>query len=97
MIAIGEWMDGSIRCGPDGYTRATLAFRLAERWRRAPGARWFALVGAVERRRATLFAIERGRTWQPPLAGELYCFANDLPFMYWNNAGSMNLTIVRSR
>jgi len=33
----------------------------------------------------------------PKSTGLLYCFANDVSFMYWNNEGEIQLTVSRKR
>ena len=87
-----SWRDGNIVCGADGYECDRL--RLFARLRRVPFARWLALIGALGSDGATLFPIGRAMENYIPLrSGELYCFANDVWFMYWNNAGSVELTV----
>jgi hypothetical protein len=93
LIAIGTWYDASIACGPEGYKSFNLFFRLCERFRRAPRADWFCLVGAINRDPSTLFTIGRSATIQAIQGGALTCFANDLPFMYGNNSGSLQLAV----
>lgn len=41
------------------------------------------------------FLIGSAAAITPTRAGELRCYANDVPLMYWNNTGSVTLTIVR--
>ncbi len=96
LTADGVWCDRRIRCGPDGYGSPTWLFRSVERWRRHPAAAWFALVGSVDGARRTRFVIGRGIAWTAPVAGELHCFANDLPGMRFNNSGQVRLTVTRS-
>jgi hypothetical protein len=33
----------------------------------------------------------------PPFPGRLYLFANDLPWMYWNNRGVIAIRITRTK
>lgn len=93
LFSTGTWYDASIACGPEGYKSFSLFFRWAERFRRAPRADWFCLIGAFDRDKSTLFAIGRGTTIQATRNAMLTCFANDLPFMYRNNSGSVQLEI----
>jgi hypothetical protein len=89
--AHGTWCDASIKCGPDGHDAAKLR---SFRWmRRAPRQNWFALIGHAA---GQTFPISTAATITPAKAGELLCYANDVPFMYWNNKGAVTLTIVRT-
>ena len=84
------WTDGWITCGPDGYEKWYLfPFR---RWRRHSEASWFALVGMVGDEPP--FEIGSGTVITPAKDAELFCFANDLPFMYWNNRGAITVTVT---
>lgn len=100
--ASGTWTDWFVHATPDGIALdevprlARLVYRVFARARRAPEAPWFALVGALGPTERTAFAIGRGRTWTAPADGELHAFANDVPFAYWNNRGTLQLTIERS-
>jgi hypothetical protein len=61
-----------------------------------PTERWFALIGRIDGHPSTTFLIGTGR--KPilmPASGELICFANDVPGYYWNNLGTLQLTITR--
>jgi len=53
-----------------------------------PEAKWFSLIGAIDRDKKTLFdigkLIETGGTYTASQGGELSCFANDLWIMYFN-------------
>jgi hypothetical protein len=86
-----EWKDAWIRCGPEGYTSSWL--KPFERLRRHPPSRWFALIGAIGD--SEPFLIGRKRVVRPTEAGELRCFANDVPFMYWNNSGAIRVVVAR--
>ena len=77
--------------------------RLAESWRRIPEADWFSLIGTVDKDLGTAMDIGgmlkdldngTGAVITPGKTGHLYCFANDLPFMYWNNSGAILLSIT---
>ncbi len=92
LTASGRWWDWFVPCGPDGYSTKLLA-PLAHR-RRAPGEAWFCLMGAIDRDEPAAFRIGAQRTWTAPRSGMLACFANDLPGMYWNNRGSITLSIA---
>jgi len=95
LAAAGRWTDGFITCGPEGYERALLA--PLRRFRRAPGAPWFQLMGALDADAARPFPIGAGCTLSPAHDGELACFANDLCVMAWNNRGAVTLQVWRER
>jgi hypothetical protein len=86
-----EWNDGSIRCGPEGYTRWWLRpFTWLRRHRPAP---WFALIGAIGD--GEPFTIGGQQVVKPKKPGQLRCYANDASFMYWNNSGSLTVSVAR--
>lgn len=100
--AEGSWIDLTIYTTARGYeTREAPALSrwflsLFEGSLRMPGQNWFALVGTVGRSESTAFVIgERLDGWMPTAAGELWCFANDVPWAYFNNHGEVTLTVTR--
>lgn len=90
--ASGRWSDWFIPSGPAGYHALPLLF--FERQRRVAGAPWMALIGAVGHDDGAAFVIGEGGERDIDSAGELCCFANDLPTMYWNNQGEVELTVT---
>lgn len=103
--ASGGWVDGHIAADGRGYASRG-AMRYFEGMRRHPQAQWFSLVAVVAQRapgRNRLRIVEgpvdlgplldRG-TWTPARDGYLFLFANDVPFMYWNNTGELHVQIV---
>jgi hypothetical protein len=93
--ASGIWNDASIQCGPEGYENSSPLFRIVERFRRAPKARWFELIGSIGRSGSDVFAIGRGGGLNVTDNGRLYFFANDLPLMYYNNSGYVQVRVTR--
>lgn len=97
--ARGTWKDWYITCGPAGYARTSLKF--FERFRRVPEADWFSIIGAYDGDPATSFDIggiltRKNGSHTAPRDGELWCFANDLPWMYWNNSGAIELQVLEA-
>jgi hypothetical protein len=88
-----HWVDAWIVTGADGYRWWPLT--LAEGLRRVPRANWFALVGTLDGRPETAWVIGRCARYTAAASGELVCFANDMPGMYWNNWGSLVLTVTK--
>lgn len=81
---------------PDGFKGWIM--RLMEPFRRSPEHDWFYLMGAVGDGKADKpepFPIGLNRIVKPEVDGEFCSFANDLPFMYGNNSGSLKLKITR--
>ena len=93
--ASGRWYDASIPSGPEGYCSSKLVLRLFEPLRRYRKANWFALIGAIGPATSTMFVISDNSQQTMAEDGMLLCFANDVPFMYWNNAGWIQLTVAR--
>ncbi len=93
--ASGEWDDGGIWSGPEGYV-CDRWYLTASAWmRRAPHEHWFALICMVNQNPGTAIAIGHELRWAATANGRLECFANDIPFMYLNNAGRVKLTVTR--
>lgn len=91
--AAGQWVDAKIETGPEGYDNIWMS---PFTWmRRVPEARWFELVGCLDKRLNTAFRIGAGTTRIFPEGGRLFCFANDARGFYGNNHGEVTLTIER--
>lgn len=93
LSASGTWHDLAYACNADGYESPNAYMRFFEHWRRVPAARWFALIGALDRDAETLVVLGREHIYVPPRDGELSFFANDVPGMYWNNWGTLVLAV----
>ena len=94
-VAEGRWMDQTICSGPDGNPHPVWAQRLLARHLRVRGQPDFTLIGALDNDPTTIFPIGgRLAGWTAPRTGQLSCFANDVPLMYWNNHGSVHLTVT---
>jgi hypothetical protein len=96
-VASGVWNDASIVTDANGYDSVNFFQRATERLRRVPQAKWFTLIGALDRRRDTQFVIGSGTRYTATVDGQLTCFANDLRGFYFNNKGSITLTANESR
>ena len=93
--AFGTWKDASNECTAAGYTSKKLA---AWEWtRRVRTSKWFAVIGVIDKQWSTRFdigrLIEDETVFQAHASGTLYCFANDAWLMYWNNSGSIDLSM----
>jgi len=91
--AKGTWHDAWISCGPSGYESPNAYMRWFEHLRRAPTQNWFALMGAFDRNDRNAFLIGENAVITPERDCVLLCFANDVPFGYWNNWGEVALQV----
>jgi len=96
MTVSGDWVDFFMRHDADGDPSSSWYLRLFESKRRLPRENWFVLAGALDSDPATAFLIGSQCEYTAPAAGELTCFANDVPGFYWNNWGHVILTVTRS-
>jgi hypothetical protein len=91
------WTHWRNRCDADGYSSTHLTRQL-EIFRRVPKARWLQLIGTIDK--SIKYPIVIGSQFLdflPACPGRLYLFANDLPWMYWNNKGMIALRITRTK
>jgi hypothetical protein len=68
-------------------------FGWAAGWKRVPSARWFALIAKIGA--GDDFPVELESPKTAPAGGELYFYGNDICWMYWNNFGSISVTVTR--
>jgi hypothetical protein len=55
------------------------------------------LIGAIGQEKETTFLIGTSHPWEVKADGTLNCFANDVPGFYFNNSGTVQLTVTRTR
>jgi hypothetical protein len=78
--------------------------------RRRPFDPWFAMIATVDRQKPFRLlpdessppeqsptATSWSRPFVAPATGELVCYFNDAPWAYWNNHGSVTLTLEQLR
>lgn len=85
------WTDLFKKYTPDGYDNA-LGRMVGLRFQ---GAYCFCLCGIYGQDEGTDFAIGSKLLLDVSRAGRISFFANDVPWMYWNNSGGINLDIRR--
>lgn len=93
ILLVHGWKDGFVPNGPAGYPRwwlAPLVFL-----RRARHVPWVGLIATVGR--GDPYFIGEGAGVMPSKDGRLEFYANDVPFMYWNNSGHVDLEIEEIR
>lgn len=88
--ALGIWVDFFIPCDPDGYPCPSFLKQKL----RYPQANLFKLLGSIDSDENLMFVIGSSlAVLTAPKTGMLTCCANDLENMYWNNWGSIDLTV----
>jgi len=92
----GNWKDWFVCCGAEGYSKTYL--KPFEAYRRMPQAQWFSLIGSYGKDPSNFFDLgyliaKQGGHYTATHTGELFCFANDVPCMYWNNQGYIELDV----
>ena len=93
--ATGQWIDWYITTDVKGFENLWLKpFKIL---RRFPNAKWFSLIGAIDRDKSTQFdiglLIDNRKTYIANKTGTLYCFANDVFLAYANNKGAIDLKV----
>ena len=91
-----QWRDSGVKCGPDGFTNLLVApFTPLLRVRAVNGqrARFFTLIGTIGESLRHAFIIGNGTKFTAAADGELVCFANDVPWAYFNNKGSIEIQV----
>ncbi|MGE4288792.1 MAG: hypothetical protein AB7E36_08895 [Salinivirgaceae bacterium] len=91
IVASGTWTDFYIGTDANGFERNHL--RPFKRFKRHPENSWFALMGSIGKA-SPYFLVGTELLLRPDNEGELFLFANDMPAMYWNNRGSLDITIT---
>ena len=92
-----RWADWKNECSADGYNSNQL-IRPWETFRRVPHARWFQLICTTGKSISSPVIVgSQFRYFLPPFPGRLYLFANDVPWMYWNNRGMIAVRITRTK
>ena len=93
VLSVHGWKDWFVPTGPAGYTRWWLApFGFLRRARHTP---WSGLIATVGR--GEPYFIGEGAEMMPPKDGRLEFYANDVPFMYRNNSGHVDVEIEEIR
>lgn len=91
VTASGTWTDWYIDTDANGYSNWYL--NLFTLLKRSKSDKWFKLMGSVNQN--TDFAIGTSAILTPNVSGPLDFYANDANGFYWNNYGSVQVTITR--
>ena len=92
-----RWTDWKKQCNADGYD-STQLMRPWESLRRVPQARWFQLICTIGKTNQSPIVVgSHLLDFLPPSPGRFYLFANDIPWMYWNNHGTIAVRITRTK
>ncbi|HUO07936.1 MAG TPA: hypothetical protein VM008_06530 [Phycisphaerae bacterium] len=92
VVGVQDWRDWYITTDPRGYMKWYL--RPTAPFLRVPNQPYFALMGYLAPEPSKPFFIGMSLPLTPSKGGELICFANDVPCMYWNNSGVLTLKIT---
>jgi len=101
-----RWFDGPVTANPKGWLKESeaelawyskLFIKAAESHRRHPKAKWFEVLGSVNRNDQQPVRLTEylQKPWEARESGELYAFPNDLEDKYGNNLGSLQVSIKR--
>lgn len=97
--ATGRWTDLFVACGPEGYRNFLVDILQIKL--QASGKSFFCLCGQVTGKDGKVtkdsetFEIGRGCTQEFKTSGTLSLFANDVPWLYWNNRGVVTVSVKR--
>ena len=92
-----QWIHWQRTCSAEGYA-STVFGRPLEIFRRVPKAEWLQLIGTIGKSiRSPVIIGSKLVDFLPPSPGRLYFFANDVPWMYWNNRGMIAVRITRTK
>jgi hypothetical protein len=94
-----EWESGSAMLPIDADGRNLKYLFAAAPFLRMPSAKWFSLIGSIDKKRRYYFKIGKSvDLFVAPASGELICFANDLRMLRReNNQGHLDLMVTRLR
>jgi hypothetical protein len=94
--ATGKWIDWFILCDADGFLPFVNSFMdifLRDK-KRTPSAKWFQLVGVVDKDKSYTIELGTEGIFIAPENGRLWVYANDVCSAYWNNGGVIELEIT---
>jgi hypothetical protein len=92
--AKGEWNDWFIKCSADGYSNFLMDLFL-KGIKRTPSAKWFQLVGVVNKDISYTINLGVKGVFVSPENGRLWVYANDANFAYFNNFGCIELEVKK--
>jgi hypothetical protein len=94
----GQWWDWIFPSGVSGYQppKWSIFQTLLQRLRRVPTDPWFALSAQVLSEKGNSVAVAASEPLRVATDGRLTLFANDVRGFYWNNWGSVCVTVRRT-
>jgi len=93
-----NWIDGTISSSPTkGWQESTYQFlgQLVSPYRRSDKSKWYALVGSIGLKEDDVFFASDTDSVEMQNTGTLYFYANDKEGRYFNNRGTLSLTLSR--
>jgi hypothetical protein len=88
------WYDASIKCDADGWDNALYEWWPIKMFKDFPNENYMKLCCKVNKEKV---AIGKKRTFIAKENGILKLWANDIPFLRWNNAGQLDINIKIKR
>ncbi len=86
--ATGLWIDSIFACDAAGWDH--WMYRPFDMFKYVPGHPFMCLLAQIG---SKLLTVGTGRTIRAPETGELILFANDIPWMMWNNRGWIDVHV----
>lgn len=96
-----DWRDASKKSGVNGWFDQKSWINWTHWVSRFPSAHLYSVIGGIHNQRKSQFdmgeLLENGKSYSVAQGneGELYAFANDIYFMYFNNHGQVTITVER--
>lgn len=91
--ANGYWKDLLFKSNANRYTNPYM--NLFNNYKRNQNEKLFTLLGCLKK--TNEFPIGKKVNSAFGKSGSLFCFANDVSHFYWNNSGSLELKITRTK
>lgn len=95
--ASGKWFDKTIPADATGFPPEKMARFVPFRRFKDSHANWFSVIGCCDKKKGTMFDIgelvSTQSVYKAEETGVLYCFANDIWTMYFNNTGAIRLVV----
>lgn len=94
VLSYGPWRHGIFSTNPQGYD--SLFYWPLKNFLRYKQGKFLELVGFLGKEEKDFFSIGFIlESFTPSFTGNLYLFANDIPYTYWKNKGKLYLKITR--
>lgn len=89
--AVGQWIDWYIPSDANGFSKPLMD--LFSWTKRTPSAKWFQLIGVVDKNPSHTVCLGNKGVFTSPASGRLWAYANDAELAYFNNSGAIELEV----